>query len=72
VKGAGASLCLAICWNSANIQRKLHAGLAELVVDAGADFVFLAGPEMKALAEALPRDLKTSTGQMSRNWNRWS
>lgn len=38
---------------------KLHAGLAELVVDAGADLVFLAGPEMKALAEALPKDIKT-------------
>ncbi|MCC6735598.1 MAG: UDP-N-acetylmuramoylalanyl-D-glutamyl-2,6-diaminopimelate--D-alanyl-D-alanine ligase [Bauldia sp.] len=34
----------------------LHAGLAEPVVDAGADAVFLAGPRMKALWEALPAD----------------
>lgn len=37
---------------------KLHAALAELVLDAKADKVFLAGPEMQALAEALPAELK--------------
>jgi len=36
---------------------KLHAGLAELVLDSQADKVFLAGPEMKALADALPAHL---------------
>ncbi len=35
-------------------SQKLHAGLAELVVDSGADMVLLAGPEMQALADALP------------------
>ena len=35
-------------------SRKLHADLAELVVESGADMVLLAGPEMQALAEALP------------------
>jgi UDP-N-acetylmuramoyl-tripeptide--D-alanyl-D-alanine ligase len=34
----------------------LHAGLAEPLVDAGTDAVFLAGPRMKALWEALPPD----------------
>jgi UDP-N-acetylmuramoyl-tripeptide--D-alanyl-D-alanine ligase len=34
----------------------LHAGLAEPIVDAQADAVFLAGPRMKALWEALPPD----------------
>jgi UDP-N-acetylmuramoyl-tripeptide--D-alanyl-D-alanine ligase len=33
---------------------KLHAALAEPVVDAGADLVLLAGPEMENLAAALP------------------
>jgi UDP-N-acetylmuramoyl-tripeptide--D-alanyl-D-alanine ligase len=36
---------------------KLHADLASLVLDSHADKVFLAGPEMKALAEALPGEL---------------
>ncbi|WP_295811757.1 UDP-N-acetylmuramoylalanyl-D-glutamyl-2,6-diaminopimelate--D-alanyl-D-alanine ligase [uncultured Nitratireductor sp.] len=36
---------------------KLHAGLADLVTDAGTELVFLAGKEMKALAEALPAGL---------------
>ena len=38
--------------------RKLHADLAGLIADAGADRVFLAGPEMNALAEAMPADIK--------------
>jgi UDP-N-acetylmuramoyl-tripeptide--D-alanyl-D-alanine ligase len=37
---------------------KLHAALADLVLDSQADKVFLAGPEMKALAEALPGNVK--------------
>lgn len=36
---------------------KLHAALAEPVVQSGADLVLLAGPEMKALAEALPQGI---------------
>ncbi|MGE0281792.1 MAG: UDP-N-acetylmuramoylalanyl-D-glutamyl-2,6-diaminopimelate--D-alanyl-D-alanine ligase [Rhizobiaceae bacterium] len=36
---------------------KLHADLASLVLDSRADKVFLAGPEMRALAEALPGEL---------------
>jgi UDP-N-acetylmuramoyl-tripeptide--D-alanyl-D-alanine ligase len=39
--------------------QKLHASLADLVIDARADKVFLAGPEMKALAEALPAEIQT-------------
>ena len=35
-------------------SQKLHAGLADLVVNSGADMVLLAGPEMQALADALP------------------
>ncbi|WP_054308244.1 UDP-N-acetylmuramoylalanyl-D-glutamyl-2,6-diaminopimelate--D-alanyl-D-alanine ligase [Mesorhizobium sp. 1M-11] len=35
-------------------SQKLHAGLAELVTESGADMVLLAGPEMQALADALP------------------
>lgn len=38
--------------------QKLHAALAEKVVDAQADVVFLAGPEMQALASALPQNLQ--------------
>ena len=34
--------------------QKLHAGLAEAVLQASADVVLLAGPEMTALADALP------------------
>lgn len=37
--------------------QKLHAGLLEPLLESGADRVFLAGPEMKALAEALPPDM---------------
>lgn len=37
---------------------KLHAALAENVLDSGANKVFLAGPEMRALADALPPDLQ--------------
>ncbi len=33
---------------------KFHAALAEVVVRTGTDMVFLAGPEMSALADALP------------------
>ena len=36
---------------------KLHAGLAEPVMEAGADVVLLAGPEMAHLAGALPAEL---------------
>ena len=35
----------------------LHAGLAGPLAEAGADRVLLAGPEMAALAEALPADM---------------
>ena len=35
---------------------KLHAALVDLVIDAKADKVFLAGPEMKALADVLPEE----------------
>ncbi len=38
---------------------KLHADLAELVAENKADRVFLAGPEMKALAEVLPSSVHT-------------
>lgn len=38
--------------------QSLHAGLASLITEAGADRVFLAGPEMKALAEAMPSGVK--------------
>lgn len=38
---------------------RLHSELAEVISAAGADMVLMAGPEMKALAEALPGDLQT-------------
>ncbi|TSE06607.1 UDP-N-acetylmuramoylalanyl-D-glutamyl-2,6-diaminopimelate--D-alanyl-D-alanine ligase [Mesorhizobium intechi] len=38
---------------------KLHAALAALIVGTGTQTVFLGGPEMRALAEALPGDIKT-------------
>lgn len=38
-------------------SEKLHAELAEPVVTAGVDRVYLAGPEMQALKAALPADL---------------
>lgn len=38
---------------------KLHAALADLIVGTGTQTVFLGGPEMRALAEALPEDIKT-------------
>lgn len=38
-------------------SRKLHEGLAEAVTDAQADIVLTAGPEMKALSDALPQEL---------------
>ncbi|TPN43754.1 MULTISPECIES: UDP-N-acetylmuramoylalanyl-D-glutamyl-2,6-diaminopimelate--D-alanyl-D-alanine ligase [unclassified Mesorhizobium] len=38
---------------------KLHAALADLIVGAGTQTVFLGGPEMKALAEALPAEIQT-------------
>ncbi|BAB48905.1 UDP-N-acetylmuramoylalanyl-D-glutamyl-2,6-diaminopimelate--D-alanyl-D-alanine ligase [Mesorhizobium japonicum] len=37
---------------------KLHAALADLIVGTGTQTVFLGGPEMRALAEALPGDIK--------------
>jgi UDP-N-acetylmuramoyl-tripeptide--D-alanyl-D-alanine ligase len=36
---------------------KLHASLAQPIVDSTADLVFLGGSEMEALAEALPKDI---------------
>lgn len=38
---------------------KLHVALADLIVGTGTQTVFLGGPEMRALAEALPEDIKT-------------
>jgi UDP-N-acetylmuramoyl-tripeptide--D-alanyl-D-alanine ligase len=38
---------------------KLHAGLADVVKGAKIDMVLLAGPEMKALAEALPDGIRS-------------
>ncbi|ESZ71897.1 UDP-N-acetylmuramoylalanyl-D-glutamyl-2, 6-diaminopimelate--D-alanyl-D-alanine ligase [Mesorhizobium sp. L103C119B0] len=38
---------------------KLHAGLAELIVGTGTHTVFLGGPEMRALADILPDEIKT-------------
>ncbi|GLQ78623.1 UDP-N-acetylmuramoyl-tripeptide--D-alanyl-D-alanine ligase [Mesorhizobium huakuii] len=38
---------------------KLHAALADLIVGTGTQTVFLGGPEMRALAQALPEDIKT-------------
>ncbi|MGD9739175.1 MAG: UDP-N-acetylmuramoylalanyl-D-glutamyl-2,6-diaminopimelate--D-alanyl-D-alanine ligase [Bauldia sp.] len=37
-------------------ERSLHLGLAEPLMEAGADLVFAAGPRMAALWEALPPD----------------
>lgn len=39
---------------------KLHAGLAELIVGSGTGTVLLGGPEMQALADALPGDIATA------------
>jgi UDP-N-acetylmuramoyl-tripeptide--D-alanyl-D-alanine ligase len=39
-------------------SQKLHGGLAQPVADAGVDLVLMAGPEMKALAEALPEEVR--------------
>ncbi|ESW89626.1 UDP-N-acetylmuramoylalanyl-D-glutamyl-2, 6-diaminopimelate--D-alanyl-D-alanine ligase [Mesorhizobium sp. LSJC269B00] len=38
---------------------KLHAALAELIVGTGTHTVFLGGPEMQALADILPDEIKT-------------
>lgn len=38
-------------------SRKLHAGLAEKIAESQIDELFLAGPEMKALADALAPDI---------------
>ncbi|MBZ9741672.1 MULTISPECIES: UDP-N-acetylmuramoylalanyl-D-glutamyl-2,6-diaminopimelate--D-alanyl-D-alanine ligase [unclassified Mesorhizobium] len=38
---------------------KLHAALADLIVDTGTRTVFLGGPEMRSLADALPGDIET-------------
>ncbi|ESX10093.1 UDP-N-acetylmuramoylalanyl-D-glutamyl-2,6-diaminopimelate--D-alanyl-D-alanine ligase [Mesorhizobium sp. M0179] len=38
---------------------KLHAALAELIVGTGTNTVFLGGPEMQALADILPDEIKT-------------
>lgn len=37
---------------------RLHAALAEVVAGANVDLLFLAGPEMKALADRLPKDVR--------------
>ncbi|MET3523102.1 UDP-N-acetylmuramoylalanyl-D-glutamyl-2,6-diaminopimelate--D-alanyl-D-alanine ligase [Mesorhizobium sp. M4B.F.Ca.ET.215.01.1.1] len=37
---------------------KLHAALAELIIGTGTQTVFLGGPEMRALADILPSDVK--------------
>ena len=49
---------------------QLHAGLAEAVTGSGAETVYLCGPEMKHLLEALPKHLRSgytedSTGMPS-------
>jgi UDP-N-acetylmuramoyl-tripeptide--D-alanyl-D-alanine ligase len=41
-------------------SEKLHAGLAEPLVDAGVDLVLLAGPHMASLAKALPKDMQVT------------
>ncbi|PDQ19401.1 UDP-N-acetylmuramoylalanyl-D-glutamyl-2, 6-diaminopimelate--D-alanyl-D-alanine ligase [Mesorhizobium sanjuanii] len=38
---------------------KLHAALADLIVGTGTSTVFLGGPEMRALADILPDEIKT-------------
>lgn len=38
---------------------KLHSALAELIVGTNTDTVFLGGPEMKALADVLPEEIRT-------------
>ncbi|KAA3452695.1 UDP-N-acetylmuramoylalanyl-D-glutamyl-2, 6-diaminopimelate--D-alanyl-D-alanine ligase [Mesorhizobium sp. SARCC-RB16n] len=38
---------------------KLHAALADLIVGTGTRTVFLGGPEMRSLSEALPGDIRT-------------
>ncbi|TPL95626.1 UDP-N-acetylmuramoylalanyl-D-glutamyl-2,6-diaminopimelate--D-alanyl-D-alanine ligase [Mesorhizobium sp. B2-3-12] len=38
---------------------KLHAALADLIVGTGTRTVFLGGPEMRSLADALPGDIET-------------
>ncbi|MBB6412029.1 UDP-N-acetylmuramoylalanyl-D-glutamyl-2,6-diaminopimelate--D-alanyl-D-alanine ligase [Mesorhizobium sangaii] len=38
---------------------KLHAALADLIVGTGTQTVFLGGPEMRALAERLPGEIRT-------------
>ncbi|RUW96454.1 UDP-N-acetylmuramoylalanyl-D-glutamyl-2,6-diaminopimelate--D-alanyl-D-alanine ligase [Mesorhizobium sp. M8A.F.Ca.ET.059.01.1.1] len=38
---------------------KLHAALADLIVGTGTRTVFLGGPQMRSLAEALPGDIRT-------------
>ncbi|MGB3417926.1 MAG: UDP-N-acetylmuramoylalanyl-D-glutamyl-2,6-diaminopimelate--D-alanyl-D-alanine ligase [Mesorhizobium sp.] len=39
---------------------KLHAGLAPLIVGSGTQTVLLGGPQMQALADALPGDIATA------------
>src|SRR5690606_3025888 len=36
---------------------KLHAAIADVIAETGIDTVFMAGPEMKALAERLPPEV---------------
>ena len=38
---------------------KMHAALADLIVGTGTQTVFLGGPEMRALAQTLPAEIKT-------------
>jgi UDP-N-acetylmuramoyl-tripeptide--D-alanyl-D-alanine ligase len=41
-------------------SEKLHAGLAEPIIEAEVDLVLLAGPHMASLAKALPGDMKVT------------
>ena len=41
-------------------SEKLHAALAEPVIESGAEVVLLAGPHMAKLADALPKEIKVA------------
>ncbi len=64
--GAGTSRFLATCSNSANIRPKLHAELAGPVSQSKMDKVYLAGTEMKALADALPKAIERGASRERR------
>ena len=64
VKGAGRRIAvLGDMLELGSHAAKLHAGLADLVTATRTDVVLLAGPEMKALAAALPESLKSDYRQ---------